>query len=70
MYAGIYKAVSNAFNLIMLKSVLRYSCCAQKNANNPRNTGGPIVSHIDNLSILLFTVGNVHMSHEIWSKYR
>jgi hypothetical protein len=42
----------------------------QKNyANDARDTGRPVVSHIDNLSIWLFSVGDVDMSQEIWSKY-
>jgi hypothetical protein len=32
-------------------------------------TGGPVVSHIDNLSMWLFSVGDGHASHEIWVKF-
>jgi hypothetical protein len=57
--------------LIPSKSVQWLSCYVQKNANDACDTGRPVVSHIDNLSIWLFSVGNValYMSHEIWSKY-
>jgi hypothetical protein len=53
---------------IWSKSVQWFSSYTQKNTHNARDTGGPVVSYIDNLSMWLFSVGDGHTSHEIWLK--
>jgi hypothetical protein len=49
------------------QSVERFSYYVQTTANEARNTGGAVVSHIENLS-LFFSVDNGHVSNEFWSK--
>jgi hypothetical protein len=36
--------------------------------SSTRDTSGPVVSHIENLSIWWFSVGDEHTSYKIWSK--
>jgi hypothetical protein len=55
------KGGEHAFNLIQHVA----SIIMQKNANDARDTGGPVVSHID---MWLFFVGGGHASHENWLK--
>jgi hypothetical protein len=39
----------------------------KRTQNDTSDTGGPVVSHINNLSMGLFSIGG-HTSHEIWLK--
>jgi hypothetical protein len=60
---------------LWLKFSQRFSRYAQKNLNNTCDIGGPVVSHIDNLSMWLFSVGEGHMKFsrnlftEVFSRY-
>jgi hypothetical protein len=52
---------------IWLKSIQGFSRYAQTCVDRLHDSGGPVVSQLENLCMWVYSIGDRYASHEIWS---